>query len=72
MNDFAGRARRMPLRHNMCQTTVVTTSRATPLHRQNRLNVALFTSDYQPETGNYKDPALNCQVNVIRKVKTPT
>ena len=37
------------------------TSRATPPHRQNQPDVALFTSDCESETGNYKGQAFNCQ-----------
>jgi len=54
------------LRHNTCQTTAQKISRATPPHRQNQPDVALFTSDCESETGNYKDQVPNCQARTAR------
>src|SRR6266699_1256810 len=43
--------------------TALIISRATPPHRQNQPSVAVLTSDYVPETGNYNGRGLNCQAH---------
>jgi hypothetical protein len=48
------------LRHNNCQTAELH-GRATPPHRQNQLDVALFAFRHVSETGDYTDASLMCQ-----------
>ena len=57
----------MPIATHATYATIIVkrltpiTSRATPPHRQNQPDVALFTSDRESETRNYKGQGLNCQ-----------
>jgi len=48
------------LRHNICQPAVLIAD-ATPPHRQNQLDVALFASDRLSETADYTDGCELCQ-----------
>src|SRR5215211_2437893 len=60
-SDWLSQTRRIPFTPQYLSNDPNAAGRATPPHRQNHLDVALFTPDTWSETGDYTDVGCLCQ-----------